>query len=131
MLPDLSKHSYSATLCVTVDTSALYLQVSATVEPREVFSAHFTVCQKPWTCHGPRSKVCADWTRAWWARRADLERANGLVPFVEQPGRRCRSSNQPFCCGARPYRALPDTITVWPAWLPRGIVRANNHTLSP
>ena len=47
------------------------------IKYEDVYSIHFTVCQKPWECHRGRG-VCADFHTAWWKIRSDMERVHGL-----------------------------------------------------
>ena len=51
-------------------------------DPDKISSAHFTICQKPWTCppfDNPRnSKPCAAIHRKWFALRDEFERSLGL-----------------------------------------------------
>lgn len=44
----------------------------------EVYSAHFTVCQKPWDCRVSDKPLCREMIRFWWTVRKDLERKLGL-----------------------------------------------------
>eukprot|EP01039_Chlorochromonas_danica_P005802 gene5802-6390_t len=48
-------------------------------DPEEVYTAHFTICQKPWTCTehlNPRNKVlCEAFHKKWFALRDEMERA--------------------------------------------------------
>lgn len=50
--------------------------------PDLVYTAHFTICQKPWTCTehtNPRNKVlCEIFHDKWFALRDELERDRGL-----------------------------------------------------
>jgi len=46
--------------------------------PEDIFSGHFTICQKPWTCnaHGSNSKfsqLCRNLHGRWFQMRKDLE----------------------------------------------------------
>ena len=51
-------------------------------EPDKVSSAHFTICQKPWTCcehKNPKNAVlCADFHDRWFLLRDEFEVAHGL-----------------------------------------------------
>ncbi len=51
-------------------------------DPKKVKSAHFTICQKPWTCTkhlNPRNMVlCEIFHDKWFALRDELEKAQGV-----------------------------------------------------
>jgi len=52
----------------------------------DIYSAHFTVCQKPWKCirpalsKGPR-RLCRSLHNAWFGLRSEMERAWGRSGF--------------------------------------------------
>jgi len=52
----------------------------ATVPVKEVKTAHFTVCQKPWDfCWiGQGKPLCQEFHEEWWKVRNQLEKENGL-----------------------------------------------------
>lgn len=51
-------------------------------DPDQVYSAHFTICQKPWTCTehlNPRNKVvCEAFHLKWFALRDEFEKLLGI-----------------------------------------------------
>ena len=51
-------------------------------DPEKVSSAHFTICQKPWTCNehkNPKNAVlCANFHDKWFLLRDEFEIAHGL-----------------------------------------------------
>lgn len=53
-------------------------------DPDQVYSAHFTICQKPWTCTqhlNPRNMVvCEAFHLKWFALRDEFERLLGIDP---------------------------------------------------
>ncbi len=58
--------------------------------PDKVKSAHFTICQKPWTCtrhENPRNMVlCAALSAEWFKLRAQFEEHLGLNPSYRANG---------------------------------------------
>eukprot|EP00928_Gymnodinium_smaydae_P049385 TRINITY_DN3312_c0_g2_i1.p1 TRINITY_DN3312_c0_g2~~TRINITY_DN3312_c0_g2_i1.p1 ORF type:complete len:533 (+),score=104.11 TRINITY_DN3312_c0_g2_i1:24-1601(+) len=59
-------------------------RVQGTVPIAEVAVAHFTFCQKPWSCNVHQGQpICKDMHRVWWKARADLESRLGL-PVVSR-----------------------------------------------
>lgn len=45
----------------------------------EIYSAHFTVCQKPWTCSPYRTRLCDALRDAWFTMRREAEEYFGLA----------------------------------------------------
>ena len=72
----------------------------------DVKVVHFTICQKPWECHGTSTscyycKICNQFHRKWFEIREELERERGayqteLYAHGKTPARRnmCRSYNR-------------------------------------
>lgn len=83
-------------------------------DPELVKSAHFTICQKPWTCTGfdnPKNDVpCKAMHTKWFALRDEFERAVGISPAyrVAGPGH-IQSVTQGMCkaFGERGYIPIP------------------------
>ncbi len=58
----------------------------ATQQLGELRSAHFTVCQKPWTCLGPRghvNRLCQQLHERWFQLRAEAEAFYGMRDGAE------------------------------------------------
>ena len=51
---------------------------------RDVKTAHFTQCQKPWACHHGMGSFCDAMTDAWWTSRQSLEEENGMGSNYER-----------------------------------------------
>ena len=53
----------------------------------DIFSAHFTICQKPWICPhtSPYPRLCAKLHKQWFQARKELEMSRGS--FVEKKGK--------------------------------------------
>ena len=64
----------------------------------EVQTAHFTDCQKPWTCIRRHNHLCPAMTTAWWKVHASLGAINGL-PY------------SPPCEGS--YKSFPHSLVAW------------------
>ena len=43
------------------------------VNVTEIYSAHFTICGKPWWCNTPADSLCRDLRIEWYRRRYELE----------------------------------------------------------
>lgn len=56
----------------------MVLTIETGVPIDEVAVAHFTFCQKPWTCNVHTGQpMCKDMHKAWWQVRAELEEQLG------------------------------------------------------
>ncbi len=67
----------------------------------DIYSVHFTLCQKPWECHkGDFRPLCAEFHTAWWSIRADFEKTHG---FPVTP-RCCQDKS---ICPTKKYQTLP------------------------
>lgn len=75
----------------------------------EVFSTHFTVCQKPWTCRPVASTMCHELHAVWWDVRSSLERSCGLEPHPRCVDRSGRIRRRPYA------RLLPRLIQASPS----------------
>ena len=53
----------------------------------DIYSAHFTICQKPWICPhtSPYPTLCANLHRQWFQARKELEMSRGT--FTEKKGK--------------------------------------------
>ena len=53
----------------------------------DIYSAHFTICQKPWICPhtSPYPRLCAKLHRQWFQARRELEMSRGT--FTEKKGK--------------------------------------------
>ena len=70
-----------------------------------VYTAHFTLCQKPWVCYRHQLRLCRRMHHAWWAARASLLAANGREEVPAARG--CE-------LGKGPYPPLPSFLPAWP-----------------
>ena len=70
-----------------------------------VYTAHFTLCQKPWVCRQHTLRLCRRMHHAWWAARASLLAAHDReeVPAARECER-----------GAGSYPPLPNFFSAWP-----------------
>lgn len=85
-------------------------------DPSKVFTAHFTICQKPWTCTehlNPRNmQVCKAFHAKWFALRDQYEKELGISPSYRATRTRFRDSLG-MCRGYGDDKYLPmpiDTI---------------------
>jgi hypothetical protein len=54
----------------------------------ELYSAHFTVCQKPWMCYRAFvNDLCGKLHKQWFKLRSQAEEFFGLTPVTACPGR--------------------------------------------
>ena len=72
----------------------------------DVKVVHFTICQKPWECHGPSTscyycRICNEFHKKWFAIREELEKERGayqaeVYALNKTPPRRnmCRAYNR-------------------------------------
>ncbi len=67
----------------------------------KIKSAHFTLCQKPWTCSlAPmKQKNCKYFHESWFKIRKDFEEKNGLKIKVEEGTNFYNDVYQGFCSG--------------------------------
>ena len=78
--------------------------------PEKVSSAHFTICQKPWTCceHlNPKNQVlCEVFHDKWFALRDELEVETGVDLSYRKKGSRYKNSKG-MCAGYGDSKYLP------------------------
>ena len=67
----------------------------------QIKTAHFTICQKPWSCHIKNEGACPGLHQKWWDMRWRVE-AN---LFPERKIERKPCTNQPF-----PYKPIGITV---------------------
>ena len=63
----------------------------------DIFSAHFTICQKPWICPhaSPYPRLCAKLHRRWFQARKELEMSRGT--FTEKEGKHDPNTFLGYC----------------------------------
>lgn len=54
----------------------------------EIYSIHYTVCQKPWACIVSDKTLCREMVAEWWKVRQNFEKAHGLPVSTTQGCRR-------------------------------------------
>jgi len=62
---------------------------------KDIYSIHYTVCQKPWDCRPSDKPLCVKMVAEWWKVRQDYEEINGFA-----------RSNGP-CKRSREYSQVP------------------------
>ena len=89
--------------------------------PDEVYSAHFTICQKPWTCtahDNPRNKVvCLAFHKKWFQLRDEMEKELGIDPLSYRPEKYIFKESLGMCkaYGDSKYYPMPiDKVTKQP-----------------
>ena len=76
-------------------------------------NAHFTICQKPWTCFGgftaPYGKLCAKLHAEWFQIRRAMETSWGSQQDSKRDGKFNREKYLGYCTqrGAKGYVPLP------------------------
>lgn len=68
--------SYNANMCIWNNMGDKSCANNAT----DIRNSHFTVCQKPWTCHKARTPACIISTDRWWEMYRHVEQLKGQVP---------------------------------------------------
>ncbi len=83
--------------------------------PEEVKSAHFTICQKPWTCTdfvNPRNKVlCEALHKKWFQLRDELEQDEGISPAYRSVNGRNKGSLG-MCSGYGDNKYIPIPVKI-------------------
>ena len=78
--------------------------------PEAVKSAHFTICQKPWTCtlhQNPKNKyLCEIFHNKWFALRDELEVENGVDMKYRSTSKRFKESRG-MCSGYGDKKYIP------------------------
>ena len=74
----------------------------------DIYSAHFTVCQKPWKCpHVSPSGLCADLHRQWFQARKELEMSSRSFTFTEKSGKHNPNVFLGYCSKSRSNGYIP------------------------
>ena len=78
------------------------------VNVTEIYSAHFTLCGKPWWCNKPDIDLCAELRIEWYRRRYELEEDWKKQYPTYLPDRSGTDLNDPFGlhCGQTQYTPL-------------------------